>query len=78
MITKPPATLPRRIPSDSADDMWVKVSPAHRRGKGLGPNGGTQTRGGDRSPDGECRWRCRKCLGEPFARVIYYSSGAIW
>jgi len=42
------------------------------------PTAGTQTRGGVRSQDGECRWRCRKCLGEPFARVIYYSSGAIW
>ena len=49
MITKPPATLPRRIPSDSADDMLAKVAPVHRRGKGLSPNGATQTLGGDRS-----------------------------
>ena len=45
MITRPPATLPKRIPSDSADDMVGKISPARRRGKGLSAKGGTPTRG---------------------------------
>ncbi len=78
MITRPPATLPKRIPSDSADDMFRKISPARRRGKGLRPRGvlapgsvlGRITKGG--------AGQAAPALGEPFALVIYYSSGAIW